>query len=285
MKQTIAILITLLTTLSIAAQNSISIEQSRERLKCSHKGIRRCVRLDITSPDIAEGLDSVRLVFVTDTHYASRFTSKTLTSLGNMLRELKPDIILLGGDYQEGCQYVDPLFDEIMSAQPRYGAFAVLGNNDLERCTEMILSNMRQHGITPADNTVNTININGSRLVILGAQNTFAKRETIPCPDDDSITTNDFVMLITHTPDYIEDVECPKVDFTVAGHLHGGQVTLFGLYAPILPSHYGQRFRHGIKYNSHKQPVLCSNGIGTSRRNIRFCAAPEIHLIVLHSKK
>ena len=277
----------LLTTLTIAAQSNISIKRSREHLKCNHRGIRRCVRIDISSPDIGHDIDSLRLVFVTDTHYASRFTSKTLASLGRMLRELKPDAILLGGDYQEGCQYVDPLFSEIMTAQPQYGAFAVLGNNDKERCTDLILQSMQQHGITFIEDTLNILNISNSRLVIMGARNTFGRKENTPPPTSPEVQDSDFVMLITHTPDYVEDQSqaCSKVDFSVAGHLHGGQVTLFGLYAPVLPSHYGQRFRHGIKYTTNHLPILCSNGIGTSRMAIRFCAAPEIHLIVLHSEK
>ncbi len=285
MRRSLTILIALLTIVAAVAQSNVSIERSREHLKCNHRGIRRCVRLDITSPDIDAGLDSLRIVFITDTHYASRFNNRTLISLGNMLRELNPDIILLGGDYQEGCQYVDPLFNEIMTSKPTHGAYAVMGNNDYERCTDIIINSMHQHGITPIDNTLNTLNINGGKLVIIGAKNTFSRRETIPCPDSETVCDSDFVMLVTHTPDYIEDVDCPKVDFTMAGHLHGGQVTLFGLYAPVLPSHYGQRFRHGIRYNSKGQAVLCSNGIGTSRKAIRFCAAPEIHLIVLHHEK
>ncbi len=71
-------------------------------------------------------------------------------------------------------------------------------------------------------------------------------------------------------------------DLVLAGHTHGGQVTLFGLYAPIVPSHYGQRFLSGLKYNSDHIPLIITNGIGTSRKAIRFFAPSEVVIIVLH---
>ena len=57
-----------------------------------------------------------------------------------------------------------------------------------------------------------------------------------------SLSPDDFVILLTHTPDYAEEVSITNTDLVLAGHTHGGQVTLFGLYAPIIPSRYGQRF-------------------------------------------
>ena len=278
----------LLTVMACAAMTvcgqELEIHKSREKMECSHPGIRRCVRYDVSGESVPECMDGVRVAFVTDMHYASRFTDKTLESLGRMLRELNADIILLGGDYQEGCEYVEPLFREIMTARPRYGAYGVLGNNDYERCTEVISRSMSDNGIKLLENAIDTINIDGGQLIVAGAKNTFKKRETVACPTG-GLSTEDFVLLITHTPDYVEDVECPNVDMAFAGHLHGGQVTLFGLYAPVMPSHYGQRFRHGLKYSTAGVPILVSNGIGTSRKNIRLFAAAEIHLIVFRHKK
>ena len=59
--------------------------------------------------------------------------------------------------------------------------------------------------------------------------------------------------------------------------------TLFGLYAPILPSHYGQRFRGGLKRNSQGTPMIITNGLGTSNKNIRMFAPSEVIMIELHA--
>lgn len=99
------------------------------------------------------------------------------------------------------------------------------------------------------------------------------------------LSPDDFVILLTHTPDYAEDVPITNTDLVLAGHTHGGQVTLFGLYAPIIPSHYGKRFRTGLKYNSHHIPMIITNGIGTSNKNIRLFAPSEVVMIILHQQK
>lgn len=283
MRQFFVIFFALVCTTAFA-QSPLSISRSRIALDCPRHDIRRCVRLDVSSADIPAEFDGVTMAFITDIHYASRFDSRSLQSLKNSLIQLHPDIVLLGGDYQEGCDFVEPLFSAISACHPRLGSYGVLGNNDYERCTDIIRCSMATNNITLLENSVDSIYIGQSHIIIAGAKNTFHARESIPSPTL-SLSTSDFVVLLTHTPDYIEDVDCSNTDFALAGHLHGGQVTLFGLFAPVLPSHYGQHFRHGIKYNSQGIPVLCSNGIGTSRKAIRFCAAPEIHLIVLHANK
>lgn len=276
-------LIILLLTCSFSFGQNIDIKRSKEKLKCAHKGISRCVRYDITSNEISDSLEGLRIVFITDIHYASRFNDKSLVGLESTLTELNPDILLMGGDYQEGCEYVEPLFSTIMKSNPQK-AFGVLGNNDYERCTDIIRESMTRNNIELLENDYRVIEINGSKMAVAGAKNSFSQRETIPSPTADKDSSL-FTILLTHTPDYIEDVDCTNTDLALAGHLHGGQVTLFRLYAPIIPSHYGQKYRTGLKYNPSGIPIIISNGIGTSRKNIRFGAPSEVQLIVLHSKK
>ncbi len=68
----------------------------------------------------------------------------------------------------------------------------------------------------------------------------------------------------------------------LSGHTHGGQVTFFGLWAPFIPSKYGNKFRYGeIDYNDIK--MIVTSGVGTITPPIRFFARPEIVVITLHS--
>ena len=88
--------------------------------------------------------------------------------------------------------------------------------------------------------------------------------------------------MLTHTPDYFEDVDVSNTDLALAGHTHGGQVSLFHKYAFAHFSKYGNRFLTGLKYNSKGIPVIISNGIGTSLKDIRLFTPSEIVQIVLH---
>jgi predicted MPP superfamily phosphohydrolase len=72
------------------------------------------------------------------------------------------------------------------------------------------------------------------------------------------------------------------VDLALAGHTHGGQVTIFGLYAPFTASRYGMRFRSGLKYNSNGLPIIVSNGLGTSRYPVRMFAPTDVVVVTLY---
>ena len=250
-------------------------------LKCDHRGISRIRSYDVWDADIPAEFDGFRIAFVTDTHYASRFTERTLYSLGRVLKEIDADALMLGGDYQEGCDYVEPLFRTMMDGRPRYGAYAVMGNNDYERCTSLIAETMASNGIKLLEGDTASIYKNGCRIIVAGAKNTFRRKETEPSPTL-RLSDADYVILLTHTPDYVEDVDVSNADLALAGHTHGGQVTLFGLWAPVNPSHYGRKFLKGLAYNSQGQPIIVSTGIGTSRKNIRAFAPSEVVVITLH---
>ena len=277
------IYIIMLLTATAATAQDIVIERGRQPFECWHKGIGRCRTYDVRCADVPPEFDGCKIAFVTDTHYKSRFDERTLVALSNVLNEVQADIVLLGGDYQEGCEYVEPLFDAISQYKAPLGAFGVMGNNDYERCTDLIRESMARHGITLLESKLDTIRKGSAQILIAGAKNTFGKRETIPSPTT-QCKPDDFVILVTHTPDYAEDVDISQTDIALAGHTHGGQVTLFGLYAPVTASHYGQKFLKGLCHNSAGIPVIVSTGIGTSRKNVRFFAKSEIIVLTLHTK-
>ena len=258
------------------------IKRGRTRTECKHPGIKRVRTYDITSQEIPAAFDGYKMAFVTDTHYPSLFTDETLTSLDSVLKELHPDALLLGGDYQEDCEHVEPLFKTIMECAPKDGAYAVLGNNDLERCTDVIVSLMKDYNITLVEDTTTQIRRGRSHITVAGVRNTFQPRESHISPTLNE-PASDFVILLTHTPDYAEDQDITNADITLAGHTHGGQVTLFGAWAPVTASHYGQRFLKGLNKNSAGQSVITSTGLGTSRHAVRFFAPSEVVLLRLHS--
>lgn len=259
-----------------------NFERGRLRTECSHPGIKRVRTYDVTSPDIPYSFDGYRIAFVADMHYPSLFTDETLASLGNILSELNADLLLLGGDYQEDCEHVEPLFRTMMESRPKDGAFAVLGNNDLERCTDVIKSLMVDYGITLVEDTCIRVRKGTEHISIAGVHNTFKGPEQAVSPTLKE-PEQDFVILLTHTPDYAEDQDISHADVTLAGHTHGGQVTMMGAWAPVTASRYGQRFLKGLNWNSAGQPVITTTGIGTSRRAIRLFAPSEVILIRLHS--
>ncbi len=175
----------------------------------------------------------------------------------------KPDVLLMGGDYQEGCEYVEPLFAALARVKTPMGTFGVMGNNDYERCHDEIIRTMKHYGMRPLEHEVDTLRKDGQQIILAGVRNPFDLKQNGVSPTL-ALSPNDFVILLVHTPDYVEDVSVANTDIALAGHTHGGQVRVFG-YAPIQNSHYGTRFLTGLAYNSTKMPLIVTNGIGTSQ--------------------
>lgn len=248
----------------------------------SHPGVGRIRSYEFVHSEVPDSFDGFRIAFISDLHYKSKFTEQRLSGLVRTLRKLAPDMLLLGGDYQEGCEFVRPLVEKLALVKPPYGVYGVMGNNDYERCYQEILTVMEQHGIHIIEHHTDTVVRGGQRILVAGVRNPFDLKRNGRSPTLD-LSADDFVILLTHTPDYIEDVAVTNTDLALAGHTHGGQVTLFG-FAPQTASHYGRRFRTGLKKNSEGIPVIVTNGVGTSRRNVRLMAPSEVVLITLRRK-
>lgn len=251
-----------------------------------YTGVNRIRNYDIASPDVPESFDGYRIAFASDFHLESKFKERQLRGTVKALQALTPDVLMLGGDYQEGCEYVAPLFNTLAQATPPDGIFAVLGNNDYERCTQLIRTAMQEHGIHLLEQDIDTI-YRGDQYILVWGANPYAGRYPTAKvrskgQESETIRQEDFTILLTHTPDYVDDADISAADLALAGHTHGGQVTLFGIYAPVTASRYGMRYRTGIKRNRQGIPVIISNGLGTSRYPVRMFAPTDIVIVTLH---
>lgn len=234
----------------------------------------------ITDPDIPVSFDNTRIVFLTDIHHGRFFSRSRVRNVVKLANKLDPHLALLGGDYVEGSPYyIKGCFEELGKLSALYGVYAVLGNHDHWQGAKETREAMAAQGIHSIDNNAFWIQKNNQRIRIGGVGD---HCEDVQKPEitTDKTQSDDFVLLVSHSPDYAMDLKSDKVDLILSGHTHGGQVTLFGLYAPKVPSRYGQKFRTG-KEIVNSIPVLISNGIGTVQLPIRFFARPQILIIQL----
>ena len=90
-------------------------------------------------------------------------------------------------------------------------------------------------------------------------------------------------ILLSHQVKYSRDHAKYPISLQLSGHTHGGQVSLFKRWTPAGNfSKYGSRFLTGLKHNSQGIPVIISNGLGTSRKDIRLFTPSEVVLVILH---
>ena len=235
---------------------------------------------DIVSEDIPEDFTGTKIVFISDIHHGPFFSRARLSRLVHKINSLKPDIVLLGGDYvHRDPKYIEPCFEELKGLEASLGKFGVLGNHDHWEGGELTLKNMGNAGIMALDNKAVWVNKGNSRIKI-GGVGDFLEDDQDLTPSLEEVEDEDFVILLSHNPDFFEQIRTRKIDLVLSGHTHGGQVTFFGRWAPIIPSKYGQKYRTGIIENDYSK-LIVTNGVGTITPPVRFFARPQINVIEL----
>jgi predicted MPP superfamily phosphohydrolase len=236
--------------------------------------------VSLASPDIPPSFDGKRIVFISDIHNGAYFSRERITDLVSRINGLKPDIVILGGDYATRDSTNTTLcLTELGNIQAPLGKYGVLGNHDYWEGGMEAISAMKSAEIIPLDNTGLWIS-SGNERIRLGGVSDLWHAAPDPIPTINEAKQSDYVILVSHNPDYAEELETSKVDIVLAGHTHGGQVTVFGLWAPYMPSDYGQKYRGGFVQTAYTN-VYVTRGIGMTYLPVRFFARPEITVITL----
>ncbi|MFP4164973.1 MAG: metallophosphoesterase [Chitinispirillaceae bacterium] len=237
----------------------------------------------ISDSDIPVSFEGMTVVFLTDIHHGPYFSRSRIRTLVDRVNRLEPDIVLLGGDYVEGHpKYIEPCFEELSRLRAAYGVYGVLGNHDHWQGAQASREAMARAKIKSIDNAAFWVDKGDERIKIGGVGDHCEDVQHLE-PTVSDVSADDFTVLVTHSPDYIEEMENNKVDLAFAGHTHGGQVTFFGLFAIKLVTDYGEKYRTGL-VSTRGVKTIVSNGIGMTNLPIRFFARPQIVIAVLKSE-
>jgi len=240
-------------------------------------------KLEVISNDVPKSFLNKKIVFITDIHHGPFFSIERVAKLVRQINKLEPDLIIMGGDYvHRKPDYIIPAFNELQKLNSKYGIYTVLGNHDHWESAELTKKMMRRNKIHICDNKSYWVRINNDSIKIGGVGDFWEDAQVLDSTIFD-LKKTDFSILISHNPDYLENIPTDLIDLTFSGHTHGGQMTFFGLWAPILPSVYGQKYRYGLKKKGKMQCYI-SSGIGTITPPLRFFCRPEIVVIELKNE-
>lgn len=222
-----------------------------------------------------ENLKGIKITVAGDFHL-KRNDEKRLQKAIKLINETDADLVLLLGDYVKGhrknrAMSFEQISQNFENLKAKNGIFAILGNHDIWIDEEGAKNSLNSAGITVLDNENKQIKIKNKTVTIAGTNDMTENKADITKTLKNAQNP---VILMTHNPDIFPFV--PKdVDFTVAGHTHGGQVIFPIIGAVIVPSNYGQRYASGL-VNENGKNIFISKGIGTSVLPVRFNCTPEI---------
>lgn len=239
----------------------------------------RTTEREVALADLGEGLDGLRVAFVSDLHVGPVRDADFVRDIVERVNAARPDLVVLGGDYHDGPdRFVGAYLDPLAGLEAPYGVVAVSGNHEfLNGDADATLERLERLGITVLRNEAVEITRDGARLVVAGVHDRQGTGENAPDPDAALSATepSDAILYVVHEP--AELAPGRGIDLQLSGHTHGGQLWPFGLLVRLdQPTVSGLSDVDGV-------PILTSRGAGAWGPPVRVAAPPEVVVVTLRA--
>ncbi|MEU8242755.1 metallophosphoesterase [Actinoplanes missouriensis] len=247
--------------------------------------VSRVRRADVTIPRLGPGLDGLRVVLITDTHYGPIDRSRWSRGVTEVINSLDPDIVAHTGDIADGevhqrLSQAAPLGD----VRARHARVYVTGNHEYYSGALGWVEHMTSLGWDALHNRHITVTRGGDTLIVAGVDDRTAAGSGLPghhadheaalAGADPSLP----ILLLAHQPHQITGAVQHGVDLQLSGHTHGGQ---------MWPFHYlvrlDQPALQGLSRHSERTQLYTSRGTGFWGPPFRIFAPSEITLLTLRS--
>lgn len=225
------------------------------------------------------GFKPIRIALVTDTHMGGPLMSldaRELRALVERVRDLKPDLIVLGGDYAGSASGFGAAIGQMSTLAAPLGVVAVLGNHDYEggRDAKGMAATLRRANIVPLVND----HVDVGPVVVAGLDDLWEGSSDIgEAGRAIADARGRPVIVVSHNPDVFPQMPA-GVALTLAGHTHGAHAVLPVVGTITSSSRFGQRYRRGDIVEKGRHMVV-SSGVGGVA--FRWNVPPEIALVTL----
>ena len=268
----------------------------------------KLVRHDVAVPGLPAGLDGLRILHVSDTHFPANGAS--LERFAELVAEAEYDIVFASGDYVETAAGWDSAVEAFSLLHAPFGVYASLGAHDyLSPVSTMaewrgamrrrafggrrrlvdpapFVERLEDLGVRVLRNEWTQTEISGEILRIAGAGDDsvgMAQLDRALPPDDGPDGPGGLTVLLTHSPDALLQLQHPP-PLSFCGHTHGGQIRIPGYGAPVRHSQLVDRRQTAGVFQRNGAQIVVSQGFGTAIVPLRFRCPPEIGLIELRRR-
>jgi predicted MPP superfamily phosphohydrolase len=242
--------------------------------------------LSLAFEDLDPSASPVRVVQLTDTHIERN--SFREASVIAEVKALRPDIIVLTGDYLNLSNLSDPTsaahFRQFVTQlEAPYGIYALRGS--VEPTLEMMSWLMEGTGVVWLEQEAITVNVRGQPVTLVGVACSHKQEKDTArlARAMAGVPADAFTLLLYHSPDLIREAAGHQVNLYLGGHTHGGQLRLPFYGAIVTSSIYGKRYASGL-FEEEGTTMYISRGLGFEGGGMpraRFLCRPEIVSIKL----
>ena len=256
------------------------------------------IHSEVPIKNLPPALEGFSIGLMSDFHAGAWGNEEVITQAMAAMRQLKPDLIALAGDFVDGAVGQDSykqntfdksrfLFTELQTLRAEYGIYAVLGNHDhwadAPEVTRLLIENnitvlFDEHRIL-----ANGLILAGIDDYWTGSGNVNRALAGIEELKQNPDNSNNPVLLLSHNPDVNNALAFDNsVDLVLSGHTHGGQVRVpFTSWAPWVPCSPAYRGKTGLLRETAERVTFVSKGVGCFLVPMRISCPPDIALLRL----
>jgi hypothetical protein len=229
---------------------------------------------------------------LSDFHYDPYFSSHPLHTAIAMVNGLRPDLIVLTGDFvsipmvgdgEKAAFAAEPCAGLLRQMGAPCGLWAVLGNHDDGTDPEHVARALEAENINVLANGSVAIERDGARIWLAGVNDVLSRTADVS-EALRGVPAGEAVILLAHEPDFADEASRFPIDLQLSGHSHGGQIRV-PLLPPLFLPDMAKKYFLGT-YQVGSLTLYTNAGLGTVGLPMRLNCPPEITLVtVRHSTK
>ena len=253
-------------------------------------------KIDITEHTVFSNKinESVKIVHLSDLH------SKPFKKVAEITEELKPDLIMITGDFiNDRYKRKEKMFDFGRALLKIAPVFYITGNHERRlECFDELMKELGELGFTVLLNELAETDINGNHITVLGLDENQASFEAYSerkkgifeykdmKPYFDALDLHEgFKIVLSHFPENFEavnELNYSQYDFDIqlSGHAHGGQFIL-PFIGPVYSPGQGLFPKYARGTKGERPKLIISRGLGNSEFPLRLFNHPEINVITM----
>jgi uncharacterized protein len=267
----------------------------------------RIERVEIPVANLPKGLDGLRLVQLSDIHIGDFMPPAELRRAVEMANELKADIAFVTGDFISSAgDPIEACISELSRLNAPLGVWGCNGNHEIYAGMEDLSQKLfEDHGMRLLRQQNAEIQWHAERINLIGVDYQGGRRLSGEEPQMlrglETCMRRDIPnILLSHNPNSFYRAAKLGIELSLAGHTHGGQVSIELVDHRLSPARFFTKFvagtyrlplghntdspEHGAEPPGPKSAVLYVNrGLGTFGMPVRLGAPPEITLITLRA--
>lgn len=237
---------------------------------------------NVQLPRLPDAFRGMRIVQVSDFHYAEYTESFFLRDVVRRVNQLKPDMVLMTGDF---ISYGPLPYSFARRRMVECAAivsgiqcplrYASLGNHDCMVGAQYVIGPLADHNIPVLDNRAIALERDGQRLWLAGLGSACCNDADPAAAIPKAVASGgEAAIVMAHEPDILPEVARYNPDLMLSGHTHGGQVRLPFLPPFQLPD-YGKHYVEGW-FRQGPTQLYVNRGIGAVGVPFRLNCPPEI---------